>query len=76
MSPDFAKRLNEVAENVEAALDALLGEKPAPGEIVRPKRVLEAMRYGVQQARRGGLTAADVANTQSWVQLKKRIGRT
>jgi DNA polymerase (family 10) len=37
---------------------------------------LEAMRYGVQQARRGGLTAADVANTQSWVQLKKRIGRT
>ena len=26
---------------------------------------LEAMRYGVQQARRGGLTAADVANTKA-----------
>jgi farnesyl diphosphate synthase len=46
MSPDFAKRLNEVAESVEAALDALLGEKRSPGEIVRPKRVLDAMRYG------------------------------
>jgi DNA polymerase (family 10) len=34
---------------------------------------LQAMRYGVQQARRGGLTAADVANTQSWAQLRKRL---
>lgn len=37
---------------------------------------LAAMRYGVQQARRGALTAADVANTQSWQQLRKRIGQT
>jgi len=36
---------------------------------------LEAMRYGVQQARRGGLTGADVANTRSWTQLKKRLGK-
>ncbi len=36
---------------------------------------LASMRYGVLQARRGGLTAADVANTQSWAQLKKRIGK-
>jgi farnesyl diphosphate synthase len=46
MSPKFAQRLNAVAEAVEAALDALLGQAPAPGEIARPKRVLEAMRYG------------------------------
>jgi DNA polymerase (family 10) len=37
---------------------------------------LDAMRYGVQQARRGGLTAADVANTRTWKQLKKRLGRS
>ncbi|NQT41618.1 MAG: DNA polymerase/3'-5' exonuclease PolX, partial [Planctomycetes bacterium] len=36
---------------------------------------LGSMRYGVLQARRGGLTAGDVANTQSWEQLKKRIGK-
>jgi len=35
----------------------------------------EAMRYGVQQARRGGLTKDDVANTRSWAQLKKLLGR-
>lgn len=37
---------------------------------------LEHMRYGVLQARRGGLTKQDVANTRTWAQLKKRIGRT
>ncbi len=36
---------------------------------------LDAMRYGVLQARRGGLTKADVANTRTWPQLKKRIGK-
>ncbi len=36
---------------------------------------LDALRYGVLQARRGGLTAADVANTRSWPELKKRIGK-
>jgi DNA polymerase (family X) len=35
---------------------------------------LAAMRYGIQQARRGGLTAADVINTLTWPQLKKRMG--
>ncbi len=34
---------------------------------------LEAMRYGVLQARRGGLTKDDVANTRSWAQVKKWI---
>ena len=36
---------------------------------------LDLMRCGVQQARRGGLTAADVANTRPWPQLKKLLGR-
>ena len=36
---------------------------------------LATLRYGVLQARRAGLTTADVANTQSWQQLKKRIGK-
>jgi DNA polymerase (family 10) len=36
---------------------------------------LDDMRYGVLQARRGGLTKADVANTRTWPQLKKLIGK-
>ena len=36
---------------------------------------LEAMRYGVLQARRGGLTKDDVANTRTWPQVKKLLGR-
>jgi DNA polymerase (family 10) len=36
---------------------------------------LLAMRYGVMQARRGGLTKADVANTRSWAQLQKLLGK-
>jgi DNA polymerase (family 10) len=36
---------------------------------------LAAMRYGVLQARRGGLTKHDVANTRTWPQLKKLLGR-
>jgi DNA polymerase (family 10) len=34
---------------------------------------LDAMRYGVLQARRGGLTKKDVANTRTWAQLKKLL---
>jgi len=36
---------------------------------------LQVLRYGVIQARRGGLTAADVANTRSWSAIKKLLGR-
>jgi DNA polymerase (family 10) len=32
------------------------------------------LRYGVQQARRGGLTKADVANTLPWANLKRLVG--
>lgn len=34
---------------------------------------MEVMRYGILQARRGGLTAADVANTRPWAEFKKLI---
>ena len=36
---------------------------------------LDMLRCGVQQARRGGLGATDVANTRTWPQLKKLLGR-
>lgn len=35
---------------------------------------LGMMRYGILQARRAGLTKADVANTRTWLQMKKLIG--
>jgi DNA polymerase (family 10) len=38
-------------------------------------RGLDVMRYGVMQARRGGLTKNDVANTRTWSQMKKMLGR-
>ena len=42
---DFRRRLDHAAEATEAALDALLGPAALPGEIARPGRLLEAMRY-------------------------------
>ncbi|MGD9637121.1 MAG: DNA polymerase/3'-5' exonuclease PolX [Pirellulales bacterium] len=36
---------------------------------------LQVLRYGVVQARRGGLTAADVANTRPWAEIKKLLGK-
>lgn len=36
---------------------------------------LDMMRYGILQARRGGLTRHDVANTRSWKELKKLVKR-
>lgn len=37
---------------------------------------MDVLRYGILQARRGGLTKQDVANTRSWKQLQKMIGQT
>lgn len=34
---------------------------------------LDAMRYGILQARRGGLTKTDVVNTRPWRELKKLL---
>ncbi len=36
---------------------------------------LDVMRYGVLQARRGGLSVDDVANTRGWKKLKQLVGQ-
>ena len=36
---------------------------------------LQMMRFGIKQARRGGLTKNAVANTRTWSQMKKLIGK-
>ena len=45
-SQGFSARLEETAEAVEAALAAILSDQVLPGEIARPARLMEAMRYG------------------------------
>jgi farnesyl diphosphate synthase len=42
---DFTARLDTVAAEIDELLDELLQEKREPGEIARPARLLEAMRY-------------------------------
>jgi farnesyl diphosphate synthase len=42
---DFLKRLDAVAAETEALLDRLLAAAPAAGEISRPARLIDAMRY-------------------------------
>jgi farnesyl diphosphate synthase len=42
---EFRRRLDAAADATEATLDALLAPTALPGEIVRPARLLEAMRY-------------------------------
>ncbi|MBG0798639.1 polyprenyl synthetase family protein [Methylocystis sp. L43] len=42
---EFRRRLDAAADATESALDALLAPAPLPGEIARPPRLLEAMRY-------------------------------
>ena len=37
---------------------------------------LDVMRYGVLQARRGGLSVDDVANTRGWKKLKQLVGQS
>ncbi|HVV61733.1 MAG TPA: farnesyl diphosphate synthase [Pseudolabrys sp.] len=44
-SSSFAARLDAAAAETDALLDRLLGERPAPGETLRPARLVEAMRY-------------------------------
>ena len=62
----FLTRLKQVAGEVEALLDRLLGEASLPGEIARPARLLAAMRHGVlaggkrlRPAGEGGLNRVD-----------------
>ena len=42
---DFAKRLDQTAEDTEALLGKLVSDALLPDEIARPKRLIEAMRY-------------------------------
>ncbi|MDP2296624.1 MAG: polyprenyl synthetase family protein [Pseudolabrys sp.] len=42
---DFTKRLGTVATETESLLERLLGANALPGELARPPRLLEAMRY-------------------------------
>jgi farnesyl diphosphate synthase len=42
---DFSKRLDKTAEDTEALLGQLLSDKVETDEIVRPKRLMDAMRY-------------------------------
>jgi geranylgeranyl pyrophosphate synthase len=42
---EFIARLTEIAAATESVLERLLGDAPLPGERVRPKRLLESMRY-------------------------------
>jgi DNA polymerase (family 10) len=37
---------------------------------------IDVQRYGILQARRGGLTGADVANTRPWSAIKKMLGKS
>jgi farnesyl diphosphate synthase len=41
----FKQRLDQVAADTERLLDRLMARKLAPGELARPARLLEAMRY-------------------------------
>ncbi len=41
----FQDRLNQVAKEIEVLLDRLLGKEPAGGELGRPPRLLDSMRY-------------------------------
>jgi farnesyl diphosphate synthase len=42
---DFAKRLDQTAEDTETLLAKLLSDTLLPDEIARPKRLMDAMRY-------------------------------
>ena len=46
-SEAFRLRLDSTAGAVEALLDGVLAPTPLPGEIARPPRLLEAMRYAM-----------------------------
>jgi farnesyl diphosphate synthase len=41
----FRQRLDRIADETEAVLDRFLAPDPLPGELARPARLVEAMRY-------------------------------
>ena len=44
---EISRRISRSAMELEPVLKDILGATPAPGEILRPSRLLEAMRYAV-----------------------------
>jgi DNA polymerase (family 10) len=52
-----------------------MGVKVAIGTDAHSTDGLRFMKYGVGQARRGGLEAGDVLNTRSWPELRKLLKR-
>jgi DNA polymerase (family 10) len=62
-------------DDVACAAAKALGVPIVIGTDAHKIEDLDKMRYGILQARRGGLTKADVANTSTWPQMKKLIGR-
>jgi DNA polymerase (family 10) len=53
-----------------------IGVKVAISTDAHRVTALDTMRFGVGQARRGGLEAEDVLNTRSWKELKKLLRRS
>lgn len=45
LAADFARRLDQTADDTEALLGKLLSDALLPDEIARPKRLMDAMRY-------------------------------
>jgi DNA polymerase (family 10) len=62
-------------DDVACAAAKALGVPVVIGTDAHRPEGLDTMRCGVQQARRGGLSKADVANSRTWPQLKKLLGR-
>src|SRR5437879_5943974 len=60
---DFAKRLDQTADDTEALLATLLSDTLLPDEIARPKRLMDAMRYS---SLTGGKRLRPVLVSESW----------
>jgi len=61
-------------DDVHCAAAKQHGVKIVIGTDAHRADALAGMRYGIIQARRGGLTKDDVANTRTWAEMKKLIG--
>ncbi len=68
------ERLDLKDDHVRAARE--LGVKIAVGSDAHAPAHFDFMRYGVYQARRGGLEAGDVLNTRPWSELARLIKRS
>lgn len=45
--PEFTQRLSQAASRIDGMLDHLLGGEAQPGEIERPRRLMDAIRHAV-----------------------------